>query len=34
VPFHHVYRGWRFHGDGDFSADDLNRQELNRLNRY
>jgi hypothetical protein len=34
APFHHMYRGGRFYGSGDFSADDLNRQELNRLNRY
>jgi len=34
VPIHHVFRGGRFYGSGDFSAEDLNRQELNRLNRY
>lgn len=31
VPFRHVYRGWRYYGDSDFMAEQLNSQELSRL---
>jgi hypothetical protein len=34
VPFRHFYGGMRYHSRGDFSAEDLNARELNRLNRY